>query len=386
MAKIIVNNPKQVINGGAKKYYFKVKGLGGLKGDKGDKGDTGAQGLAGANGADGFSPIATVTPTDTGATISITDVNGTTTANIMNGTAGTNGQNGSDGFSPIATVSQTSTGATISITDAQGTTTADISNGTGADVPIATTSIAGKVKPDGSTIIVDQDGTITATATSQVGSKVYYGTISGGASTQLKQVTVSSDFVLEQGVILVLKTSSNNDISPFRFKINGVDVSYWVSVSTYETATWYPGEIITLVCTNVDQDKPYNSHWEILNHNIADADNYGRVKIGSDYTSQATDTVPTNGQLYSVYTLADGKQNALTAGDNITIENDTISATDTTYSNFVGTDGTTAGIAGLVPAPATSDAGKFLKADGTWDTAGEATNNINSQDWNALWQ
>lgn len=40
------------------------------------------------------------------------------------------------------------------------------------------------------------------------------------------------------------------------------------------------------------------------------------------------------------------------------------------YSDFVGTDGTTAGTAGLVPAPATTDAGKFLKADGTWDDAG----------------
>lgn len=37
---------------------------------------------------------------------------------------------------------------------------------------------------------------------------------------------------------------------------------------------------------------------------------------------------------------------------------------------FVGTTGTSAGTAGLVPAPATTDAGKFLKADGTWDTAG----------------
>lgn len=63
-------------------------------------------------------------------------------------------------------------------------------------------------------------------------------------------------------------------------------------------------------------------------------------------------------------------QPKLTAGSNVTISDDTISATDTTYSNFVGTDGTAAGTAGLVPAPATTDAGKFLKADGTWDTAG----------------
>lgn len=68
-----------------------------------------------------------------------------------------------------------------------------------------------------------------------------------------------------------------------------------------------------------------------------------------------------------------GKQDTLTAGANIAIASDnTISATDTTYSNFTGTDGTAAGTAGLVPAPATTDAGKFLKADGTWDTAGNA--------------
>lgn len=64
------------------------------------------------------------------------------------------------------------------------------------------------------------------------------------------------------------------------------------------------------------------------------------------------------------------KQDTLTAGANITIENNTISAIDTTYSNFVGTDGTTAGMTGLVPAPANTDVDKFLKSDGTWDIAG----------------
>lgn len=38
------------------------------------------------------------------------------------------------------------------------------------------------------------------------------------------------------------------------------------------------------------------------------------------------------------------------------------------YTDFVGTDGTSAGTAGLVPAPAATDAGKYLKADGTWDS------------------
>lgn len=38
------------------------------------------------------------------------------------------------------------------------------------------------------------------------------------------------------------------------------------------------------------------------------------------------------------------------------------------YTDFVGTDGTSAGTAGLVPAPAVADAGKFLNADGNWET------------------
>lgn len=71
-------------------------------------------------------------------------------------------------------------------------------------------------------------------------------------------------------------------------------------------------------------------------------------------------------------TKLDNLANIQSIGSNLTLVAATgeLSATDTTYSNFTGTDGTTAGAAGLVPAPATTDAGKFLKADGTWDTAG----------------
>lgn len=84
------------------------------------------------------------------------------------------------------------------------------------------------------------------------------------------------------------------------------------------------------------------------------------TEFSIDTSTVATQTDLTNG-------LAT-KQDTLTAGSNVQINNNTISATDTTYSNFTGTDGTSAGAAGLVPAPATTDAGKYLKADGTWDT------------------
>ena len=66
---------------------------------RGEKGDTGAS---------GFSPTATVTQTDTGATISITDASGTTTADI---------KNGSDGWELIntLTLSETVQNFTISV-------------------------------------------------------------------------------------------------------------------------------------------------------------------------------------------------------------------------------------------------------------------------------
>ena len=96
--------------------------------------------------ADGFSPAATVTQTASGAVISITDKDGTTTATITNGKDGATGAKGdkgdkgdtgaagADGFSPTATVTQTAGGAVISITDKDGTTTETITNGKdGAD-------------------------------------------------------------------------------------------------------------------------------------------------------------------------------------------------------------------------------------------------------------
>jgi len=56
-------------------------------------------------------------------------------------------------------------------------------------------------------------------------------------------------------------------------------------------------------------------------------------------------------------------QPKLTPGTGIDITNNTISA-----NAMVGSNGTTAGSAGIVPAPAKADNTKFLKGDGTWAT------------------
>lgn len=56
------------------------------------------------------------------------------------------------------------------------------------------------------------------------------------------------------------------------------------------------------------------------------------------------------------------KQDTLTAGTAINISSNTINAT-----TMVGANGTTAGTAGIVPAPAATDNTKFLKGDATWE-------------------
>lgn len=59
-----------------------IVGLRGLKGDKGDQGDQGEQG---ETGDDGYSPSASVTKVDDTTTITITDKDGTTTADVYDG-------------------------------------------------------------------------------------------------------------------------------------------------------------------------------------------------------------------------------------------------------------------------------------------------------------
>ena len=77
-------------------------GPAGPDGAPGKDGSPGKDGADGAPGQDGFSPSASVAETDTGATITITDKTGTTTAEIKNGKDGEPGKDGAAGttFTP----------------------------------------------------------------------------------------------------------------------------------------------------------------------------------------------------------------------------------------------------------------------------------------------
>ena len=99
-----------------------------------------------------------------------------------------------------------------------------------------------------------------------------------------------------------------------------------------------------------------------------EASDLAKVATTGDYDDMIDKpTMPTVNDATLTITQNGTSKGTFTAND---ADDTTIEVSDTTYSNFTGTDGVSAGTAGLVPAPATTDAGKFLKADGTWDTAG----------------
>ena len=89
------------------------------------------------------------------------------------------------------------------------------------------------------------------------------------------------------------------------------------------------------------------------------------TSIEPNPSGAATDTLEKLGIDGTIYNF---EGTTYTAGTNIQINENVISATDTTYSAFQGTDGTEAGSSGLVPAPAATDTNKYLKSDGTWAT------------------
>lgn len=161
----LVDGYNKIVESGGSGYILPVatsEKLGGIK--VGENLTITEDGVLNAQAGGGSTISASVEQTETGATITITDNSGTTTATVNNGRDGAPGpagpagadggpgpagQNGADGFSPTANVQQTETGATITITDKNGTTTANVRNGSDGGsyvLPAATSDTLGGVK------------------------------------------------------------------------------------------------------------------------------------------------------------------------------------------------------------------------------------------------
>lgn len=89
-------------------------------------------------GSSGISPIISLTPITNGTRVTIVDVNGTKSFNVMNGTDGVNGIDGVDGVSPTIAVSSFINGHRVTITDVNGEHSFDVMDGEDGDGGIIT--------------------------------------------------------------------------------------------------------------------------------------------------------------------------------------------------------------------------------------------------------
>lgn len=239
-------------------------------------------------GVDGFSPIATVTQEDDGARITITDVEGTTSANVFNGARGPQGPKGEQGatgpqgpkgdtgdtgpqgpkgdtgdtgpqgpkgdtgatgatgpqgpqgiqgakgdtgeagFSPSASVSQSGGVTTISITDENGTTSESIT------IPTKTSDLVNDGS-DNTAEYLETDETAYKTAS------IPYGVCDSTSTATVFTATVSGITELRDGVCMWLKNGVVTSASDFTININNLGakpVYSNMAAASRETTIW----------------------------------------------------------------------------------------------------------------------------------------------------
>lgn len=226
-----------------------------------------------------------------------------------------------------------SSDATIALTDTT------YSNFTGTDgtaagaaglVPAPATTDTNKyLKSDGTWATVSSGPT-------WAGEKVFYGTCSTYYYTNAKAVSTSSDFAYEEGVVLFVKFTNYHTNSSFTLNVNstGAKTVYTNGNSSSNgDYMWKANDVVGFVYDG--------TYWRMIDSDRATSSYWGKVKLASSYTASSSDTVPTSSHLYSVYNIANGKQDQLIAGQGISISGNTISATSTgstyTYSGAVDT-------------------------------------------------
>ena len=129
------------IEGGSRLTITDVNGSKSIDILNGTNGIDGKDGIDGSNGTDGVSPTVSIDSIEGGSRLTITDVNGSNSINILNGIDGrdgVDGSNGIDGVSPTITVEEIDGGNRITINDVNGQKSIDVLNGkdgsNGADV------------------------------------------------------------------------------------------------------------------------------------------------------------------------------------------------------------------------------------------------------------
>lgn len=236
----------------------------GIKGDPGEKGEQGIQGLKGDTGLQGpQGPVGpkgeqgdagvrgiTFTPVvDSRGNISWSNDGGLENPQTVNitgpqGDTGAKGDTGPQGEKGTTFIPSVDTDGNISWSNTDGIANPETVNikgpkgdkGSDATVPIATIEILGKVKPDGKTTFIDEDGTLHAKG--------------GGATVTPKPVNNPTIENANASVIIKWQDPENTVIS-------GSTFSTWAGTKLVMKETGYPAnpDDGTLVVDNTVRDK-----------------------------------------------------------------------------------------------------------------------------------
>lgn len=228
------------------------KGEQGIQGIKGDTGPQGEQGPVGPKGEQGDNGVrgTTFTPiVDSKGNISWSNDGGLENPQTVNitgpqGDTGVKGDTGPRGEKGTTFVPNVDTDGNISWSNTDGIANPETVNikgpkgdkGSDATVPIATIEILGKVKPDGKTIFIDDDGTLHAK----------------GGGTTVTPKPVNNPTIENSNASVTIKWQD-----PENTVISGSTFSTWAGTKLVMKETGYPAnpDDGTLVVDNTTRDK-----------------------------------------------------------------------------------------------------------------------------------
>lgn len=297
---------------------------------------------------------------DTGSNVSVTQVlsSGTKIATITIDGTDTDfyAPNGGGGGSTVSVTQKVSTGENIASITVDGvatelyatnTTYSDFDGatsqavGTHGLVPAPTTSDTAKfLKGDGSWATPDSGSDVSVTQVQSTGTKIATITVDN----------VDTDLYAPNGggggstVSINRKVSTGENFADIT--IDGVTTQLYATDTTYND---YSGAT----------SQAAGTHGLVPSATTSEKDMFLKGDGSWDTPDAGSDVSVTQ-------ILSSGTKLGTITVDNV--DTDLYAPTPTTYSDFVGTDGTAAGTHGLVPAPTASDTNKYLKSDGTWAT------------------
>ena len=274
-------------------------------------------GRDGEDGTDGVSPVVTTQQTSTGSTITITDAVGTHTATLSNGRDGTDGVDGIS--SEVSVKTNTETEYVLTITDKNGSF--DTPNLKGKD------SEGGIVNETDPIYLADKPNlalkTEIPTKTSQLANDSYFATETF-VSNKIAEAELSGGDVDLSGY------ATKDELNK---KANVEDIPTKVSDLTNDS---------NYITSYTETDPTVPSHVKAITE--TDITNWNNKSNFSGSYNDLTDkpTIPSIEGLATTEQLTQGlatKQDTLTAGNNITIENGVISASGSGTDGGVGKAG-----------------------------------------------